>query len=274
MKRALVPLVAVALLAGGCAAIKPAAVGTAPAPVPTAPTPAAGSGSTQPATTPDPGTAPAADDGIVWKQGGIGYPLKSDDPRAKGKKVVMLTFDDGPASVAQKGATAEILDILKREHVQATFFVTGYGVQSNPDLLRREIDEGHTIGTHTMTHPELWKIQTREGIEKEMLGVNALLEKVTGKPVKYFRPPNGMYNDPHGYIKAVARDNNLEIINWTTGALDWQLKDPQKITDQVLKTIMPGGIVLMHDSHTWTAQALPGIIQGLRDKGYEFVTIH
>ncbi|MGE5590367.1 MAG: polysaccharide deacetylase family protein [Bacillota bacterium] len=270
MKRVLGLLVAAALLASGCAASKPATSGTTTAPVSTAPTVPATPPSAQP---PDAGSVPAAEDEIVWRQGGIGYPLKSDDPRAEGKKVVMLTFDDGPASAEQKGATAEILDILKKENIKATFFVTGYGVKANPDLLQREVAEGHTIGTHTMTHPELWEIPTRDGIEKEMLGVGPLVEQVTGKPVKYFRPPNGMYSDPNGFIKQVARENNLEIINWTTGSLDWQYRDPQKITEQVLKTIVPGGIVLMHDTHTWTAQALPGIIQGLRDKGYEFVTI-
>ncbi|MCL5045612.1 MAG: polysaccharide deacetylase family protein [Actinobacteria bacterium] len=74
--------------------------------------------------------------------------------------------------------------------------------------------------------------------------------------MKYFRPPFGMYNDPHGYVKEVAREHGLEIINWTTGSLDWQYRDPAKIADQVLKTIMPGGIILMHDTHKWTAEAL------------------
>ena len=263
MKRILALAAILALLAtAGCSAAKPAAVGTAPQA--TAPTTS---------TSPGPSTAPApADDGIIWRQGGIGYPLKSDDPRAKGQKVVMLSFDDGPLSDKQGGATAEILDILKKENIKATFFVTGYGIK-NLDLLQREIAGGHTIGTHTMTHGQLWKLQTKEAIEKEILPVNAEVEKYTGKPVKYFRPPNGMYNDPHGYIKEVAKENGLEIINWTTGALDWQMKDPQKITDQVLKTVVPGAVVLMHDTHKWTAAALPMIIKGLREKGYEFVTI-
>ena len=276
MRRALVFVVAAAMfLTAGCSAAKPAAAGTTPAPATTGSTTPSPTGTApNSATTPDQSTpAVNKDNGIIWEQTRIGYPLVSTDPRAKGKKVVALTFDDGPASAAQGGATAEILDILKRENIKATFFVTGYGIKGNTDLLKREIAEGHTIGTHTMTHPDLWKIQTKEGIENEMLGVGKIVEQYTGKPPKFFRPPNGMYRDPHGYIMEVAKENNLQVITWTTGALDWQMRDPQKITEQVLKTVMPGAIVLMHDTHQWTAEALPGIIQGLRDKGYEFVQL-
>lgn len=266
MKRALILLAAIALLASGCSAAK--TTGAEPAGVkPDEVKPNAAESTVAKST-----QASRVSPEISWRQSGIGYPLTSDDPRAKGKKVVMLTFDDGPAAEKDGGATAQILDILKRENIKATFFVTGYGAR-NQALLKREIAEGHTVGTHTVTHPNLSKLQTKEAIEKEILPVNALVEKLTGKPVKYFRPPFGMYNDPHGYVKEVAREREFEIINWTTGSLDWQYRDPAKVTDQVLKTIMPGGIVLMHDTHKWTAEALPMIIKGLREKGYEFVTI-
>ncbi|MHB9145342.1 MAG: polysaccharide deacetylase family protein [Symbiobacteriia bacterium] len=268
MKRTLAIVAAALILLAGCAA-KPASPAAVPPPaVPPATTPvdstAPGTGTTGPGS----GT-PSVDSDIVWKQARIGYPLTSDDPRAKGKKVVALTFDDGPASDAQSGATAQVLDILKKENIKATFFVTGYGVKGNPDLLQREIAEGHTIGDHTLTHPDLWKL-SKQAVANEIIGDATLIQQYTGKPVKFFRPPNGMYNQN---IKEVTQENNLQIVTWTTGALDWEMKDPQKITAQVLNTVMPGAVVLLHDTHKWTAAALPGIIQGLRDKGYEFVVL-
>lgn len=219
-----------------------------------------------PTAAPPPSTGAGAvpDDGIVWVQGGIGHPLRSDDPRAKGKKVVMLTFDDGPSDEA----TAQVLDILKAEKVRALFFVTGYGVRRE-DLVRRIDREGHVIGTHTMTHKNLTTL-SRDGMMREIVPVNEAVQRLTGKRPKYFRPPHGAYNQT---LRGVLKELGMELINWSAGSLDWELTEPERIVKQVLDTVHPGAILLFHDTHRHTVQALPDVIKGLRERGYEFVVL-
>lgn len=197
-------------------------------------------------------------------------PLTADDPAAEGKKVVMLTFDDGPSPT---GTTARILDTLKENHVKAMFFVTGYGA-TNRDLLEREFKEGHVLGTHTQTHaylPDLSVAQMRQEIEP----VITTVAEVTGTRPKYFRPPNGAYNDA---LRALLEEEGQELINWSDGSLDWDgledgYKEPKLVVDQVMNYIHPGAVVLMHDTHEHTADALPELIRQIRAAGYEFVVM-
>ncbi|MDB4894030.1 MAG: polysaccharide deacetylase [Firmicutes bacterium] len=233
--------------------VPPAA--TSPTPIPT------------PAPTPAPVESTPA---IKWHPTDIGMPLVSDDPAAKGKKVVMLTFDDGPSPT---GTTAKILDILKENNVKAMFFVTGYGAK-NRDLLEREFKEGHTIGTHTQTHaylPDLTVAQMRAEIEPVIKTVTEL----TGTRPKYFRPPNGAYN---AALRGLLKEEGQQLINWSDGSLDWDklkdgYKDPKLVVDQVMNYIHPGAVVLMHDTHQHTVEALPELIKQIRAAGYEFVVM-
>ncbi|BDG61675.1 polysaccharide deacetylase family protein [Caldinitratiruptor microaerophilus] len=262
---------------------------SAPAPAPVAPSgnppgqataPAAPVGQAPAGTAPPGPTRPAgpSEETIHWYVPSIGAPLRSDDPRAKGKKVVMLTFDDGP----KPETTPLILDVLKRENVKALFFVTGYGAK-NEDLLRRIHEEGHRIGTHTVNHTLLTRLQGRDAIRAEIEPVNQVVERVTGQRVRYFRPPNGMYNAD---VLAVVKELGLELINWSHGSQDWVLantrKDPAEVVRYVLAekppapgatVLHPGAVILMHDTLPWTAQALPDIIAGLRERGYAFVLL-
>lgn len=192
------------------------------------------------------------------------FTITTQDPRAKDRKVVMLTFDDGPS----KEATARILDTLKEYNVKALFFVTGYGAK-NRDLLERIHREGHTIGNHTSNHENLTKL-TKEQMRQEIAPVNQMIEQITGKKPKYFRPPFGAYNKAEG---EVLKEFGLEWMNWSVGSLDWETKDPKQVVRNVLDQVHPGANVLLHDTHVHTAEALPEIIRGLKEKGYEFAVV-
>lgn len=229
------------------------------------------------------GGVPAPGDGaeqprVSWYQKAPGYPLVTDDPAAREQKVAMLTFDDGP----RPGTTEKILDALKAENVKAIFFVTGYSAK-NEELLRRIAAEGHIIGTHTMSHENL-RDKSKEEQRAEIVGVNEMVERVTGYRVRYFRPPFGAYNAD---TLALMEELGLVLINWSHGSRDWVglengWKDPALVVRDVLAEtppdaqatrLHPGAIILLHDTHPHTAEALPEILDGLREKGYQLVTL-
>ncbi|MFO7172511.1 MAG: polysaccharide deacetylase family protein [Bacillota bacterium] len=224
------------------------------------------------------GESPTSPPPARWYQKAPGYPLTTDDPAARGRKVAMLTFDDGP----NPGTTEQILDVLKQYNVRAVFFVTGYGAR-HTDLLRRIAAEGHIIGTHTMTHANLREL-SREEQRREIVGVNEMVEAATGQKVRYFRPPFGAYNED---TLALMEELGLELINWSHGSRDWLgvangWKDPALVVRDVLAEeppdpqatrLHPGAIILLHDTLPHTAAALPAILEGLAEKGYELVTL-
>ncbi|MGE5673049.1 MAG: polysaccharide deacetylase family protein [Mycobacterium leprae] len=205
----------------------------------------------------------------VWRQRGIGLPLETDDPEARAKRVVMLTFDDGPGV-----GTESILDTLAKYHVPAMFFITRRAMQ-HPDLVEREYREGHTIAPHSMTHANLTKL-TPEQIRQELDPLIDLIRQVTGAPPKYLRPPFGAYNKE---VQAVAREYNLEIVNWTHGSLDWDgtdakgYKDPNQVVEDATRGLYRGSVILFHDTLKQTAEALPDVINRLREAGFEFVVL-
>ena len=217
----------------------------------------------EPVGTGDPGT-PA----VTWKPSGIGYPLVPSDPSVE-QKVAMLTFDDGPSDY-----TPEVLDRLKEAGVKAVFFITGYGAEQHPDLVRRIHEEGHVLGIHTMTHPDMTSLGREEQIA-EIQPLIDLITEATGQPPRYFRPPYGAYNDQ---LLATLDELGLELINWSNGSLDWEgvvdgYKDPNQVVADVLDQLHPGAVILAHDTMKHTAEAVPLIIAALRERGYDFVVL-
>lgn len=238
------------------------------APKPGAPNPGA----------PNPGAPPAGGSGkppggptYAWYPKGIGMPLVSDNPAAAGKRVVLLTFDDGPSS---SGTTAQILDTLAEQKVQALFFVTGQAAR-NRELVERIHREGHMLAPHTMSHANLTRLSP-EQIRAEIEPLMELLTVVTGSAPRYFRPPYGAYNQT---VLQVLDEYRLELVNWTNGARDWEgldnrgYKDPKLVIEDVLKQLHPGAVILMHDTYRHTAEALPELIRQIRAAGYEFTML-
>lgn len=191
----------------------------------------------------------------------------------KNKNYVALTFDDGP----KPGQSDKILNILDQYAVKATFFVIGREAKSSPDLVNRIVDSGHDIGNHTYSHYRLDGL-SKEQISAEIIATNKIVEQITKKNVKFFRPPGGRYNTQ--VIKEL-KDNNLILIGWSVNPGDYvqgskyfspSLKKDD-ITKKVLDETKNGDIILLHNGGEATIEALPEIIIGLRAKGFELVTI-
>jgi peptidoglycan/xylan/chitin deacetylase (PgdA/CDA1 family) len=192
---------------------------------------------------------------------------------ADGKQIA-LTFDDGPCS----GYTEEILDILRRHNVKATFFVCGENVERCPETLQRVQAEGHTIGNHTYSHPFPF-FRSRAFFARQIDLTQEAIEKVTGKRPKFFRPPYGArWLGLHSVLKA----RGLSLVSWSNTGCDWKL-DTDGIVRETLKTLSPGSIILLHDGRrtyppervdrSSTVKALPAILEGAVKAGFTFVTL-
>ena len=175
---------------------------------------------------------------------------------------VRLTFDDGP----HRTATPDILDTLANRGVKATFFVTGEMTAARPDIVRRASKEGHRIGNHSWSHPELTTLD-RAQMTAQLRRTSEVIEQVTGDSPGEWRPPYGATN---GLVEAAARDVGLDsMVLWTVDPRDWADPPATTIRDRVLQGVRPGSIVLLHDSTGRnTPAALPLILDGLATRGY------
>ena len=184
------------------------------------------------------------------------------------RKFVCLTFDDGP----KPPYTQEILDVLKKEHVKATFFMLGYNVQQWPDLARRVVAEGHAIGNHTFNHA---KGHSPEQAAWEVDQAERTIEQVVGVRPTIFRPP---YGDLEALVTAYARSKDYTIIMWTVASGDSRRLDTvSNVVRRAMTNPQPGEIVLMHDGgqrdRSRTVAALPRVIHEFKRRGYVFLTI-
>lgn len=177
-------------------------------------------------------------------------------------KVVALTFDDGP----NPSSTTRILDTLKQYNAKATFFVLGSAVVGNEAILKREVAEGHEIGNHTWSHPSLPSLSVND-IKWQMDETTKVITAATGKPVKFMRPPYGATN------ATVQATVGYPQILWDVDTLDWKNRNTQSILANVQSQVRPGAVILMHDIHGTTADALPAVLDYLVSQGYQFVTL-
>lgn len=186
------------------------------------------------------------------------------------KKVIALTFDDGP----HPRFTPQILDLLKEYNAKATFFVLGKHVQLYPNVIKREVLEGHEIGNHTFTHIDV-KTTSKKQIQEEFKKTQNEIFSVSGIHPKLLRPPFGFCNKT---VKDIANKNNYKIILWSAhqDSKDWSNPGIGKIIKNTISNAENGDIVLLHDyvegpSHT--VEALKVILPQLKKEGYEFITI-
>lgn len=188
---------------------------------------------------------------------------------SKYKKQVALTFDDGP----DNNYTPKVLDILKREHVKATFFVVGTMAKRYPDSLKRIYDEGHVVANHSWNHPILSKMSP-PAVLKQIEDTNNVVTSVIGKTPLLVRPPYGALNKK---LESVIGKKGYKLIYWDVDTLDWNHQSPDKIMAIVKRELKPGSIILQHsagaESIQSTVDVLPQLIAYLRSQGYEFITI-
>lgn len=188
------------------------------------------------------------------------------------EKVVALTFDDGP----DEDFTPQVLDILKKNDVKATFFVVGEKVEYNSDLLKREFEEGHEIGNHTFTHINVAK-RSYDEIYNEVNKTQAAIKKVIGIEPKLFRPP---YRAISRNMCDIIKNKDMNIVLWSNlDPRDWSNPGVYYIVNTIETKVKNGNIILLHDynnlrnSKSQTIQALDSIIPMLKEKGYKFVTV-
>lgn len=180
--------------------------------------------------------------------------------------VIAMTFDDGPSAVL----TPRLLDILKQRNIRVTFFVLGQLVQEHPEIVRRAVAEGHEIANHSWDHKALSKM-AEGGLRHELADTSAEISKATGKPVTLMRPPYGATNARLN--RAIEKEYGMKVILWSVDPLDWKRPGAQVISQRILKETQPGAIILSHDIHPGTIEAMPATLDALLAKGYRFVTV-
>ena len=181
--------------------------------------------------------------------------------KKRDRKAVALTFDDGP----NPQTTPVALELLKKYKAKGTFFMVGRSVAGNEDLIKQVVAEGHQIGNHSWNHPVLTKLSL-EKAKKQINDTTEALKKASGQDVHVMRPPYGAIN---GAIQAAV---DQSFILWDIDTLDWKNRNTASIMKEVRKA-QPGSIILMHDIHQTTIDALPLILQYLTEQGFEMVTV-
>lgn len=185
----------------------------------------------------------------------------------KQDKVIALTFDDGP----WPKSTEQILDILKKNQIKATFFFIGKHLENFPEIGKKVAEEGHVLGNHTWNHP-MASYLSEDRVKSEVGKTAELIDKLTGMRTPLFRPPGGIQTN--GLAKYIEEKKQVVVL-WSSDSFDW--RDAQgSLTDNVLRSATPGGIVLLHDgggNRSGTVAALPVIIDNLKKQGYKFVTV-
>ncbi len=177
------------------------------------------------------------------------------------KKVVALTFDDGPSRY-----TNAILDILEKYNVKATFFVIGNKANIYPKTLNRIIDMNSEIGNHSYNHKWLSRLNDTEFLN-EINKTNEIIKNITNKDLKLLRPTYG------AITRKQRKLTNLEIVFWDVDTLDWKIKKVSTIVNRVLTKVSDKDIILMHDTYERTVAALDIIIPKLLEQNYQFVTV-
>lgn len=206
---------------------------------------------------------------------GIG-PQEGIIRRGSNRKIVALTFDDGP----NPKFTPKILDILREKNAPAAFFMVGKHVAKYPDIARRIHSEGHEIGNHTFSHRDLVPA-TRKTVMKEVIDADEVITKVVGIRTGLFRPPRGIYSN--AVRKIIVEELGYSMVLWTVSAVDWSGLSPKRIVRRVHYYVRNGGIILFHDSGAIirteganrgrTVEALPSVIDELRSRGFEIVPL-
>ena len=178
---------------------------------------------------------------------------------------IAITFDDGPTP----GVTEIILDELKKRELHATFFMIGARVVAAPDLARRVAAEGHEIGNHTFNHLKLTTLSDQQVGEEIQKTQDALGEIAQYQP-SWLRPPYGAFRASQA---AIAQGKNLGVVLWSVDPRDWSQPGATRIVDTVLSQTKSGAIILCHDLHRQTAQSIPRILDGLLERGFNFVAL-
>lgn len=180
------------------------------------------------------------------------------------EKIVALTFDDGPHPVH----TPLVLDILKEKNIRAAFFVKGRAAAMHPEILKRIDEEGHILGNHSWSHSFWFDFFSFRRMRKDLETTNILIEEITGRIPRFFRPPYGVTNPP---LARAIMETGMITIGWNIRSLDTLKGDPEKILSRISSSLSPGSIILMHDNLPAGNVILGRVIDEVKKNGYTFV---
>jgi peptidoglycan/xylan/chitin deacetylase (PgdA/CDA1 family) len=182
------------------------------------------------------------------------------------QKNVALTFDDGPHGTL----TPKLLDILKEKQAKVTFFVMGIKAELHPDILKRATSEGHEIANHVWDHPVLSKL-TLDKVHDQISRTNTAIKDAIGKIPTTMRPPYGNTNKKLN--EYLTNTEKLDVIMWSLDTNDWKRPSSKEIVKRVMDKVKPGTVILCHDIHPGTIEAMPALIKALTDQGYTLRTV-
>jgi len=179
---------------------------------------------------------------------------------------IAMTFDDGPS----EKLTPMLLDMLKQRGIHATFFVVGQNAAQYPDILKRAVAEGHEIGNHSWSHPQLTHL-SMDGVDSQVQKTNDAIRAAIGHNPTLIRPPYGATTP--ALNRYYAQKYGMKVILWSVDPLDWKYRNSAHVEKEILGQVGPGGIVLSHDIHATTVAAMPETLDALIARGYKFATV-
>ena len=192
--------------------------------------------------------------------------LKSFTHKKTTKKVIALTFDDGP----HPEFTPKVLALLKQYDAKATFFCIGKHIEKHPELLKAIADAGHAIGNHSYTHSNTIGFKNKREWIAEIERTDAIIKQITAGKTKLFRPPFGV-TTPH--LSSALKTTNHVCVGWNIRTFDTFFKSPKIISKRIIKRITPGAIILLHDKQENCIPVLEHILHTLQSEHYAMVTI-
>ncbi len=179
---------------------------------------------------------------------------------------IAMTFDDGPHAAN----TPRLLDMLKERHIKATFFVVGQCVAEYPQIMKRIVAEGHEIANHSWSHPQLSSMG-EGGVTDQLQKTHDAIVNATGVAPTLMRPPYGAFTaNQRAWCNAKW---GYKIILWDVDPLDWKVRNAEHVKSEILRHTVAGSIVLSHDIHKTTVDAMPDTLDGLIGRGFKFVTV-
>jgi len=179
---------------------------------------------------------------------------------------VAMTFDDGPSSKL----TPKLLDLLAAHHIKATFFLIGENAAEYPELVAREMREGHEVGNHSWSHPNFGKMSD-EGVRSQLRRTDDAIRSAAGNRPTLMRPPYGSISARQK--KWINQEFGYKIVLWDVDPLDWRRPGPNAVCNRIVKNTRAGSIILAHDIHPGTIDAMPCVLNQLEAKGFKFVTV-
>jgi peptidoglycan/xylan/chitin deacetylase (PgdA/CDA1 family) len=179
---------------------------------------------------------------------------------------IAMTFDDGPSAKL----TPKLLDLLAAHHIKATFFLIGENVVENPEIVAREVRDGHEVANHSWSHPNLAKMSD-DGVRSQLRRTDDAIRSAAGKAPTLLRPPYGSISARQK--KWINHEFGYKIVLWDVDPFDWKRPGPNVVCSRIVKNTRAGSIILAHDIHPGTIEAMPCVLNQLEAKGFKFVTV-